>query len=32
MNRETGAAVTVMVNYGLVGAEEIGFSILRGIS
>ena len=31
MNRKTGAAVTVMVNYGLVNAEEIGFTILRGI-
>lgn len=31
LNRETGTAVTVMINYGLVNAEEIGFSILRGM-
>ncbi|MBR2672054.1 MAG: beta-lactamase family protein [Oscillospiraceae bacterium] len=29
LNRETGDAVAVAVNYGLVNAEEIGFSILR---
>lgn len=29
MNRETHSAVAVAVNYGLVNAEEIGFSILR---
>ena len=29
INRETGTAVAVAVNYGLVNAEQIGFSILR---
>lgn len=29
MNRETGSAVAVAVNYGLVNAEQIGFSILK---
>jgi CubicO group peptidase (beta-lactamase class C family) len=31
LNRENGTAVAVAVNYGLVNAEEIGFSILRGL-
>jgi len=30
LNRETGTAVAVAVNYGLVNAEQIGFSILKG--
>lgn len=29
LNRETGTAVAVAVNYGLVNAEQIGFSILK---
>ena len=29
LNRETGSAVAVAVNYGLVNAEQIGFSILK---
>ena len=29
LNRETGCAVAVAVNYGLVNAEQIGFSILK---
>ena len=29
LNRETGTAVAVAVNYGLVNAEQIGFAILR---
>ena len=29
IDRETGTAVAVAVNYGLVNAEQIGFSILR---
>ncbi|MBO4382902.1 MAG: beta-lactamase family protein [Clostridia bacterium] len=31
LNRETGNAVFVAVNYGLVPAEDIGFSILRNL-
>ena len=29
LNRETGSAVAVAVNYGLVNAEQIGFAILK---
>ena len=30
LNRETGTAVTVLTNYGLVNAEQIGFAVLKG--
>ena len=31
INRETGAAAAVGINYGLVNAEELGFAILRNL-